>query len=436
MAKRALLLLFLLVTGVLVPRAAFPQGLTGTLVGTIKDEQGGVLPGALVTISSPALIGGPQTVAATDKGQVRFQALPPGGYLVEVTMSGFASYREEAVAIGAGATLERNVVLRIAGLTEAIEVAGGSRIEARSSGFETRFGADYIKAIPGRRYSLFDFIRVAPGVSPTSASSGTNNAVTAFGSGVNENAFLLDGTNFTCPCSGGAVAEPGSDVIQEVQVQTVGASAEFGNIQGAVFNVITRQGSNTFQPDLSYYGQPSALTAQPIELPCARCSQPTSGYVRARYRDFTTNLGGPIVRNRLWFFTGYEYLRDYDSQPGTDPKFPRTYEQNKFLGKLTWQATSTLRVLSSFHNEEWVNPERPTLITPFETTLRFSASVPTTTFAHITHTPSSNTLWDARVGRFVSAQDNMRSLTFIDSLANPPAVMNSPPGVAGSREIA
>jgi len=406
MARRVLTLLFLALIVAGLPRVASPQGLTGTLIGTVKDEQGGVLPGAIVTVSSPALIGGPQTVAAKEDGQIRFQALPPGRYLVEVNMPSFGSYREDDVAIGAGATLERNVVLRIAGRTETIEVPGGSRIEARSSGFETRFGADYIKAIPGRRYSLFDFIRVAPGVSPTSASSGTNNAVTAFGSGVNENAFLLDGTNFTCPCSGGAVAEPGTDVIQEVQVQTVGASAEFGNIQGAVFNVITRQGGNSFQPDLSYYGQPSALTAQPIELACARCSQPISGYSRARYRDFTTNLGGPIVRNRLWFFTGYEYLRDYDSQPGTDPKFPRTYEQNKFLGKLTWQATSTLRVLSSFHNEEWVNPERPTLITPFETTLRFSASVPTTTFAHITHTPSSNTLWDARVGRFVSAQEN------------------------------
>jgi hypothetical protein len=410
MAKPVFSLLFLALIVAVLPRAASPQGLTGTLIGTVKDEQGGVVPGAIVTVSSPALIGGPQTVAAKEDGQVRFQALPPGRYLVEVSMPGFGSHREDDVAIGAGATLERNVVLRIAGLTETIDVAGGSRIEARSSGFETRFGADYIKAIPGRRYSLFDFIKVAPGVSPTSASSGTNNAVSAFGSGVNENAFLLDGTNFTCPCSGGAVAEPGTDVIQEVQVQTVGASAEFGNIQGAVFNVITRQGSNDFRPDLSYYGQPSALTAQPIELACARCSQPTSGYTRARYRDFTTNLGGPIVRNRLWFFAGYEYLRDYDSQPGTDPNFPRTYEQDKFLGKLTWQATSTLRVLSSFHNEEWVNPERPTLITPFETTLRFKASVPTTTFAHVTHTPSSNTLWEARLGRFVSAQENVPNI--------------------------
>jgi Carboxypeptidase regulatory-like domain len=391
----------------LLPRTAWSQGLTGTLIGTVKDEQGGVLPGALATIESPALIGGPASVTANDGGQIRFQALPPGEYRVDVALPGFANHREESITIGAGATIERVIVLTIGGVTETIDVTGGSRIEARGSGFETRFGADYIKTIPGRRYSLFDFIKVAPGISPTSASSGTNNGVTAFGSGVNENAFLLDGTNFTCPCSGGAVAEPGSDVIQEVQVQSVGASAEFGNIQGAVFNVITRQGSNQFQPDLSYYGQPSGLTAQPVELACARCSQPTSGYVRTRYRDFTANLGGPIVRNRLWFFAGYQYLRDYDSQPGTDPGFPRTYEQNKFLGKLTWQATSNMRVLSSFHNEEWVNPERPTLATPFETTIRFQASVPTTTFANVTHTPSNNTLWDARVGRFVSAQENL-----------------------------
>src|SRR5688572_14637901 len=163
-------------------------------------------------------------------------------------MRGFAPYREEDIAIGAGATVERTVVLKLTGISEAVVVEGArGRIEARGSGFETRFDQDYLSAIPGRRFSMFDFIKAAPGVSPTSPSSGTSNTVSAFGSGVNENAFLLDGTNFTCPCSGGAVAEPGLDVIQEVQVQSVGASAEFGNIQGAVVNVVTKQGSNQLQ---------------------------------------------------------------------------------------------------------------------------------------------------------------------------------------------
>jgi TonB dependent receptor/Carboxypeptidase regulatory-like domain len=406
MSQRGCSLFLLLAACLLVPRTAVPQGLTGTLIGTVRDQQGGVLPGAQVTLSSPALIGGPAISVTNEKGQLRFQALPPGLYALEVRMDGFVLYRDDEVSVGAGATIERGVVLTVAGVAVTVEVEGGSRIEARGSGFETRFGADYIRDIPGRRFSLFDLVKVAPGVSPTSVGNGTSNTVSALGSGVNENAFLLDGTNFTCPCSGGAVAEPGINVIQEVQVQTVGASTEFGNIQGAVINVVTRQGGNAFQYDASYYWQGGGLTGQPVVLPVQGGTQQESGYERAGYRDFTTSLAGPVVRDRVWFFAGYQYLRDSDSQPGTDPAFPRRYEQDKLLGKLTWQIAPSLRLLSSYHNEFWVSPERPTLVTPFETTLRFNGRVPTTTFAHVTHTPSSNTLWDARVGRFVLSQDN------------------------------
>lgn len=406
MANRIIFALLVVVVCTLKAERTFAQGLTGTLIATAKDAQGGVLTKATATASSPALMRGHLTVVANDRGQVRFQALPPGRYSLVISLPGFADYTETDIAIGAGATIERNVVLSLAAIDAAVEVQGGSRIDARNSGVETRFGADYIRAIPGRRYSLFDFVKAAPGISPTSPSSGTSNSVSAFGSGVNENAFLLDGTNFTCPCSGGAVAEPGTDVIQEVQVQSVGASAEFGNIQGAVFNVVTRQGGNRYQFDTSYYVQVDGLTAHPVSLPCAQCSLPQTSYARERYQDFTTNFGGPIKRDRLWFFVGYHYLRDYDSQPGTDASFPRKYDQDKLFGKLTWQITPTLRVLQSFHNEFWVSPERPTTVTPFETTLRFNGSLPTTTFAHVTHTPSANTVWDARIGRFKLSQNN------------------------------
>src|SRR5688572_1388331 len=244
--RRSVPLLFVLFG--LWPVSAFPQALTGTLMGTVQDEQGGVVPAASVRVTSPALIGGPASAQTNEKGQLRFQALPPGVYLLEIELQGFTRYREADIAIGAGATIDRTIVLRLAGISEGVVVEGaGGRIEARSSGFETRFDQDYLRAIPGRRFSMFDFVKAAPGVSPTSPSSGTGNTVSAFGSGVNENAFLLDGTNFTCPCSGGAIAEPGLDVIQEVQIQSVGASAEFGNIQGAVVNVVTKQGSNQLQ---------------------------------------------------------------------------------------------------------------------------------------------------------------------------------------------
>jgi len=292
-------LLSVAIACVLMTWTAAAQSLTGALIGTVKDEQGAVLPGALVRLTSPALIGGPATTTTNEKGQLRFPVLPPGPYLLEIELQGFATYREDDVRLGAGATLERTAVLRLAGVAESITVEGaGSLIEARGSGFETRFGPEYLRAIPTRRFSMFDAIRAAPGVSPTSPSSGTVNTVSAFGSGGNENLFLIDGTNFTCPCAGVSRAEPSVDVIQEIQVQSVGVSAEFGNIQGTVFNVLTRQGGDRFQYDASYFAQTSGLTSQPVLLPVAG-RQSSSGYERARFRDFTTNLGGPVVRGRL-----------------------------------------------------------------------------------------------------------------------------------------
>jgi hypothetical protein len=405
--SRRLAVAFTLVFVLLLTGRTLAQGLSGSLSGSVKDEQGGILDGATVTVASPALIGGDQRTATNDKGQWRFPVLAPGVYVLVVEMApGFAAYREEGIGIGAGAAIERPVVLQLASVAQTVTVTGGSSVESRSSGFETRFGPDHLATIPSRRFSMFDAIRSAPGMSPTSPSSGTVNTVSSFGSGVNENAFLIDGTIFTCPCSGVSRAEPSVDVIQEVHVQSIGASVEFGNIQGAVINVVTKQGGERFQSQSAYYGQASALTAQPIVLPVTNGTQPSSGYDRVRYRDFSTGLGGPVLRDRLWFYGAYQYLRDYDSQPGADPAFPRKYEQDKVFGKLTWRLTPSLQMMQSFHEEFWENPEPPTLATPFEATLRRHASVPSSTFANVTYAPSGHNVWDFRVGRYVLDQND------------------------------
>ena len=365
-----------------------------------------MLRGALVRVASPVLIGGKETLTTNEKGQLRFLILPSGNYTLDVELQGFHSYHETEIRIGAGATIERTVVLHLAGVAESIVVEGaGSRIEARDPGFGTRFGPEDIRTIPTRRNSMFDFIKAAPGISPTAPSSGKNNTISAFGSSTNENHFLFDGTNFTCPCNGVARAEPGIDFIQEVQVQSVGASAEFGNAQGAVINVVTRQGSARLLYDVSYYAQTAGLTSQPVLRPAQ--GKGRTGYERVKYRDMTTNLGGPMVRERVWFFTGYQYLRDYDSQPGADPAWPRTYEQNKLFAKITSRLAPGLQLEQSLHYEHWVNPVTPTFVTPFEATTRQSASVPAMTFGHLTHMMSSNTFWDVRAGRFVYTQDNV-----------------------------
>ena len=395
---------------VLLPSAAATQGLSGALIGRVLDKQGAVIEGANVRVSSPALIGGEAALVTNERGQLRFPALPPGSYVLTVERSGFQTYREGDIRIGAGATIERTAVLDIAGIAESVVVEGaGSRMEARDSGFGTRFGPDDLKTIPTRRTSMFDFVRAAPGISPTSPGSGsstsTSTTISAFGSGTNENQFLFDGTNITCPCNGVPRSEPGADFIQEVHVQSIGASAEFGNLQGAVINVVTRQGSERFLIDTSLYGQTAGMTSQPVVLPMtARSGE--SGYTRSRYRDVNVNLGGPVRHDRLWFFAGYQYLRDFDSQPGVDPASPRRYEQDKIFAKLTWRLSPAMQLVQSIHNQVGYSPDAPTHVTPAESIARAHGSAPMITFGHLTHTLAGSTVWDVRVGRFVFRRDD------------------------------
>src|ERR1700675_2020947 len=98
--RRPCLLLSVVTACVLLSRIAAAQALTGALVGTVKDEQGAVLPGALVRVTSPALIGGPTTTTTNGRGQLRFPVLPPGPYLLEIELQGFATYHEADVRLG------------------------------------------------------------------------------------------------------------------------------------------------------------------------------------------------------------------------------------------------------------------------------------------------------------------------------------------------
>jgi hypothetical protein len=419
----------LIVAAAHAPLRLEAQSLTGTLMAIVTDTQGAAVPGASVRLTSSALIGGAAADRTNENGQVRFVALPPGLYVLEITAPGFTTSIVSHIGLGAGDTIERSIVLHPAGIVEAIVVRGDiSRLSGRPTGFGTRFRSEDLQAIPTRRASMFDFIRAAPGISPTSPSSGTTTTVSAFGSGINSNVFLIDGTNFTCPCLGIARSEPGIDFIEELQVQSAGASAEFGNMQGAVVNVITRQGGDRFVSDAASYWQTSSLTSQPVLLPAPMSDGRQTGYERVRYRDVSTGLGGPVVRNRAWFFAGYQHLRDHDSQPGTDSSQPRRYEQDKAVGKLTWRLAPGLRLFSSVHGEYWVNPQQPTVTRPYEATLRVSAAVPAITFAHLIHQLSPSTVWDVRAGRFVYREESRPATGDLTAVSRVDAVTRAQSG--------
>jgi hypothetical protein len=392
-----------MVAACVLARVATAQGLTGSLIGTVKDAQGGVVSGAQVTVSSPALIGGASTQVTDERGELRFYALPPGMYVLDIAMQGFVPVREAGISIGAGTTIQTMPILTIARIAESVSVAAaGPRVDVRNPGASIRFDAAQLETLPTRRGGVSDIIRTAPGISPTSPTSGTQNSVSAFGSSTNENTFLLDGVEFGSPTNGGARSDVPTDFVQEVHVQSVGASAEFGGAQGGVINIVTRQGAERARYEASYHWQPTALTSQPVHLRIPDTTM-DSGYERDRYFDFSTSLSGAPIHNRLWFFGGYDLIRDADSQPGTDPLRPRTREVTKAFAKLTWRLAQGWQLVQSYYNEVWVRPEQPTITRPFEVTLRPHGTVPAITLGHLTHS-SSATVWDFRVGRFAFSQ--------------------------------
>ncbi len=287
-----------------------------------------------------------------------------------------------------------------------VEVSG-ARPAARSPGPTTVVDASLLEATPTRRTnSLAGFMTAAPGISPTSQSS---TLFSAWGGGVDQNVWYFDGFNVSAISNGILRVEPALDMMEEVTIQSVGASAEYGSLQGAIINATMRQGGNHLSGNGSYFWQPSLLTSQPFRVPFDVANPDTmSGYERQHYNDATTTLGGPISRDRAWFFAGFQYLYDEESQPGGDPVYPKKNHQQKAFGKLTWQLAPGWRLMQSLHQERWDNRELPTSTKMVEATQRIRASASAITLGHLIRV-SANRVWDLRVGRLAYSQETTRA---------------------------
>jgi len=370
--RRSLITLLSVLATVSLSAALFAQTTTGTIVGVASDESGGVLPGATVTIRGEAIVG-TRTSVTSERGLYRFAALPPGSYDLTFTLSGFATTTRKAVRVSIGGTLEENVSLKVSQLQEEVTVTGEAAvIETQSNTVSTNYDKDWVRNAPLRRFTFFDLINAAPGVAQGTSTSSRS---TSLGSNTTDNSYLLDGTDFTAPLTGAAWPWPNTDAIEEIEVLTLGAPAEYGNLQGAVFNVVTRQGGNDFHGDANFYWQSQDLTDRNTT------EEQDSGlpYNRDNYKDATFQLSGPILKDKLWFFGSYQYQRDSDSQPGTDPKFPAASAADRVFFKLNWQINDKNKVFFAYHDDYYEIPGRGT-----------ADSDPSTIGIETGHNPSPN----------------------------------------------
>ena len=271
--------------------------------------------------------------------------LPPGTYDVSFSLARFATLHRPRVKVRVGGAEEVNVALGLATAAEEITVTGeGSSIVTQSNRVGANYDADWVRNAPLQRFTFFDLINAAPGVNQ---STSTSSRSTSLGSNTTENAYLLDGTDFTAPLTGAAWPWTNPDAIGELEVITLGAPAEYGNLQGAVFNVVGRQGSNAFHGDVNYYFQHQRLTGRNTT------DEEDGGrpYHRARFHDVTLQVGGPILKDKLWFFASGQYQRDAATRAGADPAYPGGLEEDRVFVKLNWQIDARNKLMLAYHDD-------------------------------------------------------------------------------------
>lgn len=272
--------------------SAFAQGTqTGTLSGTVLSSDGQPLPGVTVSVQSPSLLGTRTAVTDTNGGYI-FKALPPGSYKVTYDLTGFASV-EKTVTVALGDTVPADATLKVATVQETVTVT----VELPTPLNTTQVGANIKKDVidtlaTGR--TLQAVATLAPGLTTNTPNAGQ---LAIAGSFAYDNVFLLDGVDINDNLFGSANNLFIEDAIEETQILTSGISAEYGRFSGGVVNAVTKRGGNQFSGSFrANFTNPSWRDETPIEK--------TQGTEREDKLNkfYEATLGGPIVKDRLWFF--------------------------------------------------------------------------------------------------------------------------------------
>jgi hypothetical protein len=338
---------------------SYAQRLTGTIRGIVTDEASLPLPGVTVELSSPVLLGGIHSQVTGENGIYRFANLPPGSYRLVFSLEGFQRIERQGIAIVVKGTVTEDIILKQAALEESVTVVGEAPIiDVTSSGTSTNYGKDLLEKIPSGRASYLDIVKQAPGVIAQSAYVGTM-WLAAYGSNNESNAFQIDGLDASSSAFGFSTLVPNQDTFSEVEVSGVGNPAEYGNFSGVVVNVVTKSGGNTFSGALSYYGQFQALNDDNNPDPETYFSRHIH-----KFYDAALTFGGPLLKDRLWFF-GNANLTDYDVTGWKeDPQYHAGTQVNNYMFKLSSQIAKNHKLVADFSYRYYDEPGVPT---PWET---------------------------------------------------------------------
>jgi hypothetical protein len=331
------------------------QTTTGRLIGDVIDEGGIALPGVTVTIESESLLGGPQTEITDANGEFAFLGLSPGFYTLRASLPGFPTQERTDLKVRLGGATKLTVEMPSGTFAGEIEVVAETPvIDPTQVSTAQIFDSAYLRnAAIGSTGRSYQNILVQAAGADNSVESASNPSV--FGSTSGENAFYVDGMDTTDPITSTWSQDLNFDTIAEVQFQTSGFEAEYGRALGGVVNLVTKSGGNEFSgtADIRYRDESFYESGDHYD----------ASNLQAQRYSLAATLGGPIVRDKVWFFASYEYVKD--EQTPTFSTNTRDYEGNFPFAKLSWQASQSWRVVAKYSGDPVTIDNANALITTY-----------------------------------------------------------------------
>ena len=294
--------------------AAFAQTDTGSVRGTVMDSQGGVVTKATVTITNTDT-GFSRSVTSDENGNYGFQSLPVGRYSLKVTgVQGFSNFEAKDIILHVNDALTLDAKLKVGTTQETVEVtANANQVELNTAELSGTIAGEQITQLPLNGRSFAQLLTLIPGVETDAGFSydkkGLNGGadISISGGASNANLFLVDGANNVDVGSNRTIlVYPSLDSIQEFKVERNSYNAQFGGAGGGIVTIVTKSGTNNLHGSAYYFGRNDVLDAKD---PVLNALDPKSKKNKIRRNDFGFSLGGPIKKDKIFFFVSEEWNR-------------------------------------------------------------------------------------------------------------------------------
>ncbi|MGH2667912.1 MAG: TonB-dependent receptor, partial [bacterium] len=345
--KRSALLLLLAAAILFALHGIASAQTTSGIRGLVLDKDGQPLPSARVTVSNQS-IGLMQNAVTDARGEFRIAPLPPAkGYTLKVEFPGMGTIVQSDIEVTASRMTSLPITLRPdTEIREKVRVvAQGEVVNTEQTTTQTSFSSEFIEALPilGRNYQ--DVLTLAPGVSDVDGDGNPN----IHGARDTDIITLVDGVSTTDPFTGQVGQQLNLDSIQEIEVKTAGASAEFSRGQGGFVNIVTKSGGNEFEGSFKFYWRSNIFDGDGAGLddPTLHGGLGDLGLRDLSFNDYTPflSMGGPIRRDKAWYYFTAEYIQIEEPVNASTQAFVRGLKEKRVFGKASWDMSTNHKLV-------------------------------------------------------------------------------------------